>query len=240
MPVIFPFDVWLFDHMYDFSVVDRERHTPSPDVIVLSDNEASSPKGAGREEKVKPVNLDMFKVKRQWGESLCCVFTSRCVCVCIMSVYVSVLQGKSVAERQQVIKALREELRLEEARLVLLKKLRQSQLQKENLAHKVAISDSFCLPFHFTVQLMPRLLSSNELKLRFIYFYFFGRPYKKDCSFSWCTETIGCFILSLTPHLTLVFTQGYETMLWSRVINTFVDSTLHYGARCVQQEMMWC
>lgn len=51
--------------MYDFSVVDRERHTPSPDVIVLSDNEASSPKGAIREEKVKPVNLDMFKVKRQ-------------------------------------------------------------------------------------------------------------------------------------------------------------------------------
>lgn len=36
-----------------------------------------------------------------------------------------------------MIKALREELRLEEARLVLLKKLRQSQLQKENLVQKV-------------------------------------------------------------------------------------------------------
>uniref|UniRef100_A0A4W4G710 GATA-type domain-containing protein n=1 Tax=Electrophorus electricus TaxID=8005 RepID=A0A4W4G710_ELEEL len=93
------------------SVVDRDRHTPSPDVIVLSDNEASSPKGAGREERAKPVNLDMFK-------------------------------GKSVAERQRVIKALREELRLEEARLVLLKKLRQSQLQKENLAHKVSVVQS--------------------------------------------------------------------------------------------------
>ncbi|XP_037392843.1 transcriptional repressor p66-beta-like isoform X1 [Pygocentrus nattereri] len=93
------------------SVVDKDRHTPSPDVIVLSDNEASSPKGAGREERVKPVNLDMFK-------------------------------GKSVAERQRVIKALREELRLEEARLVLLKKLRQSQLQKENLSHKVSVVQS--------------------------------------------------------------------------------------------------
>lgn len=62
------------------------------------------------------------------------------VCVCV-------LQGKSVAERQRVIKALREELRLEEARLVLLKKLRQSQLQKENLAHKVSICS--LLPFFF-------------------------------------------------------------------------------------------
>lgn len=63
--------------MYDFSVVDRERHTPSPDVIVLSDNEASSPKGAaGREDKVKPVNLDMFKVKR----SLRCIFMFVFVC----------------------------------------------------------------------------------------------------------------------------------------------------------------
>ncbi|KAF7708501.1 hypothetical protein HF521_017558 [Silurus meridionalis] len=99
------------------SVVDRERHTPSPDVIVLSDNEASSPKGAGREEKVKPVNLDMFK-------------------------------GKSIAERQRVIKALREELRLEEARLVLLKKLRQSQLQKENLTHKVSVVQSSSSSIH--------------------------------------------------------------------------------------------
>ncbi|KAI4892426.1 hypothetical protein NFI96_019359, partial [Prochilodus magdalenae] len=99
------------------SVVDKERLTPSPDVIVLSDNEASSPKGAGREERVKPVNLDMFK-------------------------------GKSVAERQRVIKALREELRLEEARLVLLKKLRQSQLQKENLSHKVSVVQSSSSSVH--------------------------------------------------------------------------------------------
>lgn len=148
MSVIFSFDVWPFD-MYDFSVVDRERHTPSPDVIVLSDNEASSPKGASREDKVKPVNLDMFKVKRQWGDSLCYVSIS--LCVHLFSLFVCVLQGKSVAERQRVIKALREELRLEEARLVLLKKLRQSQLQKENLAHKVSIS----LCPHFFSSFLP-------------------------------------------------------------------------------------
>ncbi|XP_058253247.1 transcriptional repressor p66-beta-like isoform X1 [Hemibagrus wyckioides] len=114
------------------SVVDRERHTPSPDVIVLSDNEASSPKGAGREEKVKPVNLDMFK-------------------------------GKSIAERQRVIKALREELRLEEARLVLLKKLRQSQLQKENLAHKVSVVQSSSSSIHPSAHSSQ---SSNKLPIR--------------------------------------------------------------------------
>lgn len=48
-----------------------------------------------------------------------------------------VFQGKSLEERQQLIKQLRDELRLEEARLVLLKKLRQSQLQKENVVQKV-------------------------------------------------------------------------------------------------------
>ncbi|KAG9345333.1 hypothetical protein JZ751_009879 [Albula glossodonta] len=89
--------------------VDRERHTPSPDVIVLSDNEASSPRGSSRaEERLRAANVEMFK-------------------------------GKSGEERQQMIKALREELRLEEARLVLLKKLRQSQMQKENLVQKVPV-----------------------------------------------------------------------------------------------------
>lgn len=48
-------------------------------------------------------------------------------------------QGKSLEERQQLIKQLRDELRLEEARLVLLKKLRQSQLQKENVVQKVKL-----------------------------------------------------------------------------------------------------
>ncbi|MEQ2232921.1 Transcriptional repressor p66-beta, partial [Ilyodon furcidens] len=41
-----------------------------------------------------------------------------------------------------MIKALREELRLEEARLVLLKKLRQSQMQKENVVQKVPVVQS--------------------------------------------------------------------------------------------------
>ncbi|XP_038624945.1 transcriptional repressor p66-beta isoform X4 [Tachyglossus aculeatus] len=85
---------------------DRGRLTPSPDVIVLSDNEASSPRSGSRvEERLKAANLEMFK-------------------------------GKGTEERQQLIKQLRDELRLEEARLVLLKKLRQSQLQKENVVQK--------------------------------------------------------------------------------------------------------
>uniref|UniRef100_A0A3B3SR32 GATA zinc finger domain containing 2B n=1 Tax=Paramormyrops kingsleyae TaxID=1676925 RepID=A0A3B3SR32_9TELE len=88
---------------------DRERHTPSPDVIVLSDNEASSPRASSRsEDRLRAANVEMFK-------------------------------GKSGEERQQMIKALKEELRLEEARLVLLKKLRQSQMQKENLVQKVPV-----------------------------------------------------------------------------------------------------
>lgn len=88
---------------------EHDRRTPSPDVIILSDNEASSPRTTPRpDERLHQANLDMFK-------------------------------GKSGEERQQMIKALREELRLEEARLVLLKKLRQSQMQKENVVQKVPV-----------------------------------------------------------------------------------------------------
>ncbi|XP_026203743.1 transcriptional repressor p66-beta [Anabas testudineus] len=88
---------------------EHNRRTPSPDVIILSDNEASSPRTTPRpEERLHQANLDMFK-------------------------------GKTGEERQQMIKALREELRLEEARLVLLKKLRQSQMQKENVVQKVPV-----------------------------------------------------------------------------------------------------
>ncbi|XP_051949025.1 transcriptional repressor p66-beta-like [Xyrauchen texanus] len=87
----------------------RERRTPSPDIIILSDNEATSPRSTPLpEEKLHQANLEMFK-------------------------------GKTGEERQQMIKALREELRLEEAKLVLLKKLRQSQMQKENLVQKVPV-----------------------------------------------------------------------------------------------------
>lgn len=42
-------------------------------------------------------------------------------------------QKSSPAERERIIKQLKEELRLEEAKLVLLKKLRQSQIQRDNL-----------------------------------------------------------------------------------------------------------
>ncbi|XP_056142005.1 transcriptional repressor p66-beta isoform X3 [Lampris incognitus] len=88
------------------SDMDRQHQTASPDVIVLSDNEVSSPSGPCKpQDNLRTASMDIFK-------------------------------GKSVEERQAVIKALKEELRLEEARLVLLKKLRQSQTQKENLLHK--------------------------------------------------------------------------------------------------------
>lgn len=42
-------------------------------------------------------------------------------------------QKSSPAEREHIIKQLKEELRIEEAKLVLLKKLRQSQIQRDNL-----------------------------------------------------------------------------------------------------------
>lgn len=67
------------------------------------------------------------------------------MCVCLSPSLVLPPQGKSGEQRQQMIRALREELRLEEARLVLLKKLRQSQMQKENVVQKVnAATDHSC------------------------------------------------------------------------------------------------
>lgn len=67
-----------------------------------------------------------------------CISLTVASCVCVCTRRCCALQGKTGEERQQMIKALREELRLEEARLVLLKKLRQSQMQKENVVQKVS------------------------------------------------------------------------------------------------------
>ncbi|KAM9294229.1 transcriptional repressor p66-beta [Gastrophryne carolinensis] len=90
----------------------EQERAVSPDIIVLSDNEASSPRSASRpEDRMKMANLEMFK-------------------------------GKSLEERQQMIKQLKDELRLEEARLVLLKKLHQSQLQKENVLQKNPVAQN--------------------------------------------------------------------------------------------------
>lgn len=47
------------------------------------------------------------------------------------------VQKSTPEERERIIKQLKEELRLQEAKLVLLKKLRQSQIQKESTAQKV-------------------------------------------------------------------------------------------------------
>ncbi|XP_032069821.1 transcriptional repressor p66-alpha isoform X3 [Thamnophis elegans] len=90
------------------SEAKRERRVPSPDVIVLSDNEPSSPRMNG---------LTKIALKETSTE---------------------VLMKSSPEERERMIKQLKEELRLEEAKLVLLKKLRQSQIQKETTAQKPA------------------------------------------------------------------------------------------------------
>nr|XP_036852074.1 transcriptional repressor p66-alpha isoform X3 [Manis javanica] len=89
------------------SDMKSERRPPSPDVIVLSDSEQpASPRVNGL---VKEALVD----------------TST-----------EALVKSSPEERERMIKQLKEELRLEEAKLVLLKKLRQSQIQKETTTQK--------------------------------------------------------------------------------------------------------
>ncbi|XP_021106657.1 transcriptional repressor p66-alpha isoform X4 [Heterocephalus glaber] len=91
------------------SDMKSERRPPSPDVIVLSDNEQpSSPRVNG---------LSKVALKETSTEAL---------------------MKSSPEERERMIKQLKEELRLEEAKLVLLKKLRQSQIQKEATAQKTS------------------------------------------------------------------------------------------------------
>ncbi|XP_071308128.1 transcriptional repressor p66-alpha isoform X2 [Agelaius tricolor] len=87
----------------------REQRVPSPDVIVLSDNEPSSPRVNG---------LARLALPEPGTEALL----------------------RSPEQRERLIKQLQEELRLEEAKLVLLKKLRQSQSQKETPAPKPSSS----------------------------------------------------------------------------------------------------
>ncbi|XP_036306379.1 transcriptional repressor p66-alpha isoform X4 [Pipistrellus kuhlii] len=89
------------------SDIKPEKRAPSPDVIVLSDNEQpASPRvnGLPKETLQETSTEDLMK--------------------------------SSPEERERMIKQLKEELRLEEAKLVLLKKLRQSQIQKETTTQK--------------------------------------------------------------------------------------------------------
>ncbi|XP_051985407.1 transcriptional repressor p66 alpha-like isoform X2 [Xyrauchen texanus] len=84
----------------------RENGPLSPDdVIVLSDNEASSPQVNG-DRRCKELDTDL-------------------------------LMRSSAVDRERVIKQLQEELWLEEAKLTLLKKLRQSQTHKDSSVQKV-------------------------------------------------------------------------------------------------------
>uniref|UniRef100_A0A3B4D405 GATA-type domain-containing protein n=1 Tax=Pygocentrus nattereri TaxID=42514 RepID=A0A3B4D405_PYGNA len=95
------------------SEIKKEKRPPSPDdVIVLSDNEPSSPQMNGH---FKELDTDL-------------------------------LMKSSPEERERIIKQLKEELRLEEAKLVLLKKLRQSQIHKETSVQKPLGSGSVATP----------------------------------------------------------------------------------------------
>ncbi|XP_067872156.1 GATA zinc finger domain containing 2Ab isoform X12 [Heterodontus francisci] len=85
----------------------KGKRAPSPDIIVLSDNEPSSPRMNGLS-KDPGRNANTADIMKSTPE-----------------------------ERERMIKQLKEELRLEEAKLVLLKKLRQSQIQKEATIPKV-------------------------------------------------------------------------------------------------------
>ncbi|XP_078054694.1 GATA zinc finger domain containing 2Ab isoform X3 [Mustelus asterias] len=85
----------------------KGKRAPSPDIIVLSDNEPSSPRMNGlSKDPGRSANTDD-------------------------------IMKSTPEERERMIKQLKEELRLEEAKLVLLKKLRQSQIQKEATIPKV-------------------------------------------------------------------------------------------------------
>ncbi|XP_010591502.1 transcriptional repressor p66-alpha isoform X2 [Loxodonta africana] len=95
------------------SDVKAERRAPSPDVIVLSDGE-------------QPASPRVNGLMR----------------VALMETSTEDLMKSSPEERERMIKQLKEELRLEEAKLVLLKKLRQSQIQKETTAQKPAGSSA--------------------------------------------------------------------------------------------------
>ncbi|XP_012671054.2 GATA zinc finger domain containing 2Ab [Clupea harengus] len=87
------------------SEIKKERPPTPDDVIVLSDNEPSSPVMNGLSPSVKKADTEM-------------------------------LMKSSPEERERIIKQLKEELRLQEAKLVLLKKLRQSQIQKDSTMQK--------------------------------------------------------------------------------------------------------
>ncbi|XP_035307495.1 transcriptional repressor p66-alpha isoform X7 [Cricetulus griseus] len=109
------------------SDIKSEKRPPSPDVIVLSDSEQpSSPRMNG---------LTTAALKDTSTEALL---------------------KSSPEERERMIKQLKEELRLEEAKLVLLKKLRQSQIQKEAIVQKPAASSGS------TVTTPPPLVRGNQ------------------------------------------------------------------------------
>uniref|UniRef100_V9KKV7 Transcriptional repressor p66-alpha-like protein n=1 Tax=Callorhinchus milii TaxID=7868 RepID=V9KKV7_CALMI len=119
------------------SDVKKEKRPPSPDIIVLSDNEPSSPRMNGLTKVPgKDCNAD-------------------------------IMMKSTPEERERMIKRLKEELRLEEAKLVLLKKLRQSQIQKEAIVpkqiHNIRTHTSTAPP---PLLLAPRASVPNAVQLQ--------------------------------------------------------------------------
>lgn len=113
------------------SNIKKEKRPPSPeddDVIILSDNDSPSPPMNGLSH-FKELDTDLLMVRKlTLVRQLFGFFNS---CENFLLRYDP--QKSSPAERECIIKQLKEELRLEEAKLVLLKKLRQSQIQRDNL-----------------------------------------------------------------------------------------------------------
>lgn len=120
----------------------REKRPPSPeddDVIILSDNDSPSPPMNGLSH-FKELDTDLLMVTKRSPSRLnllhsfvfvfCFFFPTVVRIFCFFFV---APQKSSPAEREHIIKQLKEELRIEEAKLVLLKKLRQSQIQRDNL-----------------------------------------------------------------------------------------------------------
>ncbi|KAK1805923.1 hypothetical protein P4O66_012971, partial [Electrophorus voltai] len=140
--------------------IKKERPPTPDDVIVLSDNEPSSPCVNGMSQSFKKTDTEML----MWapgsavllplcspGLSRYSAGTVRCGTeVSPPAPSIRRLQRSSPEERQKIITQLREELRLQEAKLVLLKKLRQSQIQKESVVSKAR-------PWHNT---QPRATNS--------------------------------------------------------------------------------
>jgi hypothetical protein len=142
-----------------------------------------------------------------------------------------VVQGKTGEERQKMIRTLREELRLEEARLVLLKKLRQSQMQKENLVQKVSHSPTQCCPIHplyssasVIHSLIPLASTAHSVTLSATALIPLSLSHCTHPSLTLSSTTLNPLLFSQPPHSSL----SHSLILFS-LTYCFCINTLHSG-----------